>query len=295
MDTPETQETETLETQTTGTETTPVEVKQDAPKFSWKSNLPADFANSPTMQKYPDSKDGLVDAVKSHLELQKMLGHDKVPIPKDANDTAAMAIFKKAFRIPEKPEGYGLPDVEVPKDMPGLSFDKGRFSAAVHKHNLTPEQAKGLWGEFAESMKTDYASSVKKYQDDLALTVNALRGEWGDAYASKVELGQMVINKFSSDQEMNDFVTATLAKDPRGVKFLAKIGDQFAENKIGDFKYQRHSLTPEEAEREIAAIRNDPNHPYNNEKIPQRDRDKAIDYVNSLYIALNRARTPIRP
>ena len=67
-----------------------------------------------------------------------------------------------------------------------------------------------------------------------------------------------------------------------GIKFLAKIGEQFAENKIGDFKYQRHALTPEEIDREISSIRNDMNHPYNNEKLPRADRDKAIEYVNNL-------------
>jgi hypothetical protein len=63
------------------------------------------------------------------------------------------------------------------------------------------------------------------------------------------------------------------------------LGDQFAENKIGDFKYQRHSMTPEEADREISAIRNDANHPYNNDKATQAERDRAIDYVNSLISA----------
>ena len=262
----------------------------EPPAFSWKNQLSPDFANSPTMQKYADTKDGFNDAVKAHLELQKMMGHDKVPIPKGPDDPA-MVLFKKAMKIPDTAEGYGLTDVQVPENMNGVSFDKGKFAEALHKFNLTPYQAKGLWGAYTEMVKQQHANIVKETKDAVTNATNLLRSEWGDAYQSKVELGQLVINKFSDSQEMNDFVTAVLVKDPRGVKFLAKIGEQFAENKIGDFRYQRHSQTPEEIQREIDLIVSDLNHPYNNPKALQLDHDRAVDYVNTLRAALNRAKT----
>ena len=268
----------------------PPDAPPAAAPFSWKANLSQDFANSPTVKKYADTKDGLNDAVKAHLELQKLLGHQKVPIPKGPNDTAAMAMYKQAFQIPEKPEGYALPDAEIPASMPGLALDKSRFAAAIHQHNLTPAQAKGLWSIFVETAKGDYAASVKGYEDTVSASANQMRAEWGDAYESKVALGQMVINKFAENAAMNDFVTSVMVKDPRGIKFLASIGEQFAENKIGDFQYQRHSLTPEEIQRELSAIRANAEHPYNNEHAPRAERDAAISYVNSLYEALNRTR-----
>lgn len=258
--------------------------------FAWKKELAPDLANAPSMQKFPDTKEGFNEAVKSHLSLEKLLGNEKVPIPKNKDDVAAMALFKKAMGIPDKPEGYGLPDVEIPANLKGLSFDKNTFAKIVHDNNLTPEQVKNLYASYTDMTKQAYAGVIKQQQDRVTTVINQLRQEWGDAYQSKIELGQMVINKFSADKEMNDFVTATLVSDPRGIKFLASIGDQFAENKIGDFKYQRHSPTPEEAEKEIAEIRGNPNHPYNNDKIPQKERDRAIEYVNSLIRAIQRAK-----
>jgi hypothetical protein len=253
-----------------------------APTFAWKANLAPDLANAPSMKKFDDTKDGFNEAVKSHLLLEKLLGYDKVPIPKSKDDSVAWGIFSKAMGIPDKPEGYALPDAEIPATMKGLSFDKSKFSEIVHQNKLTPEAAKGLWGAYTEMTKQTYAKALKDQEEKLTGLINQMRGEWGDAYQSKVELGQMVINKFSENQETNDFVTSTLSSDPRGIKFLAKIGDQFAENKIGEFKYQRHSLTPDEAQREIDAIRMDAKHPYNNEKASQGERDRAIDYVNNL-------------
>ena len=266
----------------------PVETHQE---FTWKSNLNPDFANSPTIKNFPDTKEGFNSAVKSHLELQKMMGYEKVPIPKGPQDTVAMEAFKKAFKIPEKPEGYSLQDPTLPDIMKDHKFDKAAFQAGLHKHNVTPDQAKGLWETYTEMVKGQYAKALKDHQDHVAQVGNTMRQEWGEAYQSKVEMGQMVINKFSENQDMNDWLTTVLSKDPMGVKFLSKIGEQFSENKIGDFKYQRHSLTPDEIDRELSSIRGDMNHPYNNEKVPQADRLKAIDYVNNLIAAKQRMKT----
>ena len=252
------------------------------PAFTWKSNLLADYAGSPTMQKFPDTKDGFNDFAKSHLSLEKMLGNEKVPIPKGPDDLAAKAIFNKAMGIPTTADGYALPDIDVPDSLKGLTFDKAKFQEAVFKRELTPTAAKGLWDDYTKMAKEAYADALKKRNESLTGMINGLRSEWGEAYQSKVELGQMVINKFSADKEMSDFLTAILTQDPRGIKFLASVGDQFAENKIGDFKYQRHSLTPEEAQNEIDIIKRDMKHPYNDPKATEAEHNRAVDYVNSL-------------
>lgn len=250
--------------------------------FSWKSNLPADFANSPSMLKYPDTKEGFAESVRSHLELERLLGYEKVPIPKGKDDAAAWAVFSKAMGIPDKPEGYALPDVQLPESLNGKTFDKARFSALAHKQRLTPEATKGLWADYTEAQKEIYAKAQDEHKQLILNNMNQLKGEWGEAYQAKVETGQMVLNKFCTSTEMNDKLTAMLTSDPDGIRFLSIIGDQFSENKIGDFKYQRHSLTPDEAQNEWDAIRADMSHPYNNEKAPKTARDAAIARVNEL-------------
>lgn len=260
-----------------------VSTQSSAEQFSWKTKLPADIANSPTMQKFEDSQDGFAKAVESHLSLEKLLGHEKVPIPKGKDDVEGWNRFQKAMGIPDKADAYGLPDVEVPEGMKGMTYDKQKFAETVHAFKLTPEQAKGLWEAYTGMTKEAYSKAMKSHQENLTQVVNQLRSEWGDAYDTNVELGQLVINKFCDNQEAQDFITATLLKDPRGVKFLSKVGGQFAENKIGEFGYKKFSLTPEQAQAEIDAIVRDQNHPYNNERATKPERERAIDYVNNLY------------
>jgi hypothetical protein len=261
-----------------------------ASAFSWKSHLSADIKGSPTLAKFEDTPEGLGKAMESHLNLEKLLGQDKVPIPKDENDKEGWNRFSKAMGIPDKAEGYGLPDAEIPESMKAITFDKNKFAEVVHAYKLTPSQAKGLWKSYTDMSMQAYSKVLEEHKQTMTNVVNQLRSEWGDTYETNVELGQTVINKFSADKDTEDWLTATLSKDPRGVRFLAKVGNQFAENKVGEFTMKRFSLTPEQADAEINNILKDPKHPYNDEKASEGERNSAIDYVNALYAMIAKAK-----
>ena len=249
---------------------------------SWKQGLSEDLRNSPLLQKFEDSIEGLTKAFESHANLEKLLGHEKVPIPKGVDDVEGWNRLSKAMGIPDKAEGYGLPTPDMPKELGEISVDKNKFAEIAHSLKLTPSQAKGLWEAYTNELKGSYEGFQKKQAETLANTVNILRSEWGDAFETNVELGQEVINKFCDSQEQADLITNVLAQHPDGVKFLSKIGNQFAENKIGDFQVKKFSLAPEEAYNEWQKIIRDENHPYNNERATSKEREAAIDYVNSL-------------
>ena len=96
----------------------------------WKSSLNTDIRNSSLLQKFEDTPEGLNKELESHASLEKLLGHEKVPIPKDVNDVEGWNRFSKAMGIPDKAEGYGLADAQVPEDLKNLGFmtDKNKFS-----------------------------------------------------------------------------------------------------------------------------------------------------------------------
>lgn len=254
---------------------------------AWKASLREDLRGSPLLAKFEDTPDGLNKAIESHANLEKLLGHEKVPIPKGPDDKEGWNRFSKAMGIPDKAEGYGLPDIEVPK---GLEVDKGKFAEIAHSLKFTKAQTNELWKVYNQMNVDAYTQQMAAHEKSITDTINRLKAEWGEAYNVNVELGQMVINKFSPDKEANDFITAVLSQDPRGIKFLAKIGEQFAENKIGEFQVKRFSMSPDQAREEWHKIIKDPNHPYNNDKASPSERQAAIDYVNSLIAAANRGK-----
>ncbi len=259
---------------------------------SWKDSLSADLRDSAVVKKFEDTPEGLAQAMESHNNLEKLLGHDKVPIPKGVEDVEGWNRFSKAMGIPDNAEMYGLPDANLPEEMKGMTIDKNKFAEVAHAHKLTPEQAKGLWKTYTEINTQAYIDAKKGLDTQLQETINRLKGEWGDAYNVNVELGQMVINKFAEDQESNDYITSILSKDPRGIKFLAKIGDQFAENKFGEFQMKKFTLGPEEAQKEIDRIKNDMDGPYMNAsgKYTAQEHQAAVDRVNSLIASIQRAK-----
>ncbi len=252
---------------------------------SWKKGLPADYINSPTLQKFEDTPDGLSKAMESHLNLERLLGHQKIPLPKDDKDVEGIKLFNKALGVPDTADGYQLKDAVIPDNLKniGTEIDKRAFADVMLKRGVPPRYVNGLWEDYVQMSLAAANKYITDNDAHLAELSNGLRKEYGDAYDAKVELGQLVINKFSADDEMNDFITATMLKDARGVKFLANIGGQFAENQIGEFKYQRgFSFTPETAQAELSKIRNDPNHPYLNPKATTEEHMAAVEYVNKL-------------
>jgi hypothetical protein len=258
----------------------------------WKNSLSADLRGAPFLQKFEDTPEGLGKAFESYGNLEKLLGHEKVPIPKGPDDKEGWSRFSKALGIPDKATEYGLPDVKVPDAVKGSTVDKSRFAEIVHAHKLTPDQAKGLWKVYNEIGVEQYNKAMQEHQKKMTESINRLKGEWGDAYDTNVELGQLVINKFADDQESNDFITAVLSSDPRGIKFLAKVGEQFAENKVGEFQMKRFSLAPEEAQSEIDKMVKDLDGPYMNQgnKFSGAEHQAAIDRVNALRAMINRVK-----
>ena len=264
------------------------------PITSWKASLRTDLKDSPFSQKFEDTPDGLNKAMESYGNLERLLGHEKVPIPKDVNDVEGWNRFSKAMGIPDKAEGYGLPDAKLPESMvkSGLTLDKNQFAEVMHAHKVHPSAVKGIWETYQKMNIDAYSKAMTQHQESLTKTVNSLKGEWGDAYQTNVELGQMVINKFSQDQEMNDYLTTVLSQDPRAIKFLAKIGDQFAENKVGEFQMKRFTLAPDEAREEALKMSRDLDGPYMNQKnkFTDKEHQASIDRYNMLIGTSQRGR-----
>jgi hypothetical protein len=252
---------------------------------AWKERIAnADVRNS--LSKFDDTPEGIGKLAESYNNLEQLLGRDKVPIPKDINDVEGWNRLSKALGVPDKAEGYGLADASIPADLAqmGLTLNKNEFAEVMHAHKVPPGAVKGIWDVYQQKAIGAYKQAMVKQKEQLTNTVNTLRGEWGDSYDTNVELGQMVINKFSDSKETNDKITALLSRDPAGIKFLAKVGEQFAENKVPEFQMKRFSLAPEEALEEVTKIKMDMDGPYMNSKgrWTPKEHDAAVDRVNHL-------------
>lgn len=195
------------------------------------------------------------DLALSYKNLEKLLGSEKVPLPKDANDTEGWERLFKAAGRPDAPEAYGLDKVEGADP----EFSKAA-AAAFHKAGLNPQQAAGLVEFYGAQAKAVQEAQDAAFAQQSQLDMGALQKEWGPAYDAKIEAGRRAAKMAGVD---GDF----LAKMERAVgsaeltKFFAKIGEATSESTFrsggsqgGDSSF----LTPAAAAEQKAALLKDP-------------------------------------
>jgi len=246
----------------------------------WYTGLHPDLASNPTLQKYKTAE----EAHKGHLELQKTLGSDRVSWPRDSSDEAGWAEVHKRMGVPEKADGYNLDFIKAPEGSGVENFDRFAFQEQMHGIKATPEQAKQLWENYTNMISGSIKTSQDEFQRDVDNAKAEMQQKWGEAYETKIQRGQDVINNFAKDEDQANRITAGLAKDPFGMEFLAKIGDMMAESNIGGFQEkQSFTLSPNEARMELDKVKANPD--YNSDDI--RVRQPLINRADDLMRMLN--------
>jgi hypothetical protein len=241
---------------------------------AWYASLDGDYNQHPSIQKFSDAN-GLA---KSYLSLEKMMGQDKIVMPKEETDVEGWNSLYGRLGVPETAEGYGLVQPEgVPEGLQDAQMDVKAFAEIAKGLNLTPKQAKGLQTEYADMITGIYNTSEAGKATEMENAKAELTNEWGLAYNEKINLAQNVLTQFAGDKAEFDYINAKIGNDPKAVKMLAKIGAQFSEGSLGDFKPSgSFTKTPAEAKGEYDAIMNDTSDPY------WSGDQSRVDYVMSL-------------
>ena len=254
-----------------------------SPDWAKQLGLPEAFA----------SKFKTVDgALKSYANLEKMLGNqNKVAVPGDNASKEEIALFRSKIGVPEKADGY---KINKPEGLPDELWGADRvtaYQAKAHELGLTAKQAEGLAAWQAEKLGGDVKANQATIQASRDATVAELKQEWGGNFEANVALAEkgaaaagLTADVLKSTPELSNnphFIRAMqavalkLGEDRSAANIRAASGGNLAVN------------TPEAAAMEIAKIRGDANHAYNNPKASPRDREAAVNYVQKLYAIKN--------
>lgn len=213
---------QTAHEQATGTTTAATTTAAD-----WKSALPEDIRNSPSLADY-HTLEGLA---KSHVNLQRMLGADKIAVPKAGDEEGARAAFK-ALGMPDAPEGYGF---KAPEKIPdGMQYNAEldtRIAGIFHGAHLTGAQAakvrEGLLaivGQGAtESLDATKQAEAQRLQS-IQQGEQALKAEWGQAFDQRGRAAGAAINKFLSPETIAALDAAGVANNPALIKDMYSLG-----------------------------------------------------------------------
>lgn len=132
-------------------------------ELDWRSSLPENWnaplrgedgverevplREHPALRKY-GSKD---EAVKALVHAQRLLGRRPdgfVRVPGDDAAPEDHAEFRAALGLPEAPDGYGLPELELPEGFELREELRTGYLEKAHALGLTPAQVSGLYEWF---------------------------------------------------------------------------------------------------------------------------------------------------
>jgi hypothetical protein len=189
----------------------------------WKAGLPADIRAEASLA---DIKD-IASLAKSYVHAQKMVGVEKLPMPKDNWTPEQHNEFWAKLGRPETPDGYKVP--EVP-DMPVNKEAVAPYLKAMHEAGLTGKQAEKVLGFYMN----EQAGAVKKAQESFEQSrqagEQALRQEWGNDFNLNVAKAQSIVRQFGNEDLLQKIEASGLGNDPAFIKMMAKAATPFVED-----------------------------------------------------------------
>lgn len=191
-----------------------------------------------------------------YANLEKLLGGDKIALPKDENDPAWADVWKKLGAL-EKPEEYAsqVKPVEGTPDLdPGFV---GAMSDLAAKARLTPAQWNTLVAGYQELSKAAAAEEAAA-GPDIDAEFAAFKAELGakaDAVIADAQRAGLAAKM--TPEESATMMTAFGVK--RAMEIMNDLGSKFGkEAGFIEGKGPQGQMTPEMARARIAELGNDP-------------------------------------
>ena len=256
---------------TTTAEGVTQETMDGPPEIEPGVRVPEKFWDKDTKQIKSD------DAIKAYVNLEKLVGRDKVVMPTSDDDEEGWERVHSAFR-PEAPEAYEFAAPEMPD---GMAYDddlEQSYRNAAYANGLHPKQAQALHDMFVKRQIEQQAEWSKHQAEQRAKLTNDLQREHGQQFPAVLQRNKTIMEKYA-DPDFKQFLDETnQGNDPRMVRFLDRIGrDMGGETKlVGN---PQPTAQPADLDAAIASFRSknekalmDNSHPDHNRLVAEQNK-----------------------
>jgi hypothetical protein len=187
----------------------------------------------------------------SYSHLEKLIGRDKIAIPKDGDSEAWDAVFERLGR-PRSAEDY---EIAVPEGVPRDEAFEARMRGLFHSAGLTRAQVSALsedWHSYlgAEGERAEQQRIAKAEDEETAL-----RSEWGGSYDRNMEQARRAARRFGEAATIDGLEEAV--GRAAVFKMFARIGSAMAEDDLNGEAGESFSSTGS-VRSQIAALKADP-------------------------------------
>ena len=264
---------------------TPAEVASGSGSRSeFLQQLPEEIRDHPSLQSINDVGNlGL-----SFVNAQRLIGADKIPLPKNPTEDDLSNIYSKLGR-PDEPSGYAIQaDGQILTEG-----DVNTYTDIAHKLGLSKAQANGILDYYRSSIQQTTEAMSKEAQQEKQMIEESLKAEWGANYDAKVNQANRAVADIAGEDLLNMVLEdgTKVGNHPAFIKAFANFADfknsvtkedTISENSVN------YRMSPADAQSKIDSIMNDKSHPYWDRKNAVA-RDKAVKEVQDLYEMLNGA------
>ena len=193
-----------------------------------------------------------VELANGYRNLEKLLGGEKIPMPKGAEDKDGWSRVYDALGRPKSADDYGL---QVPE---GGSPEFAKAAAGkFHELGLSKGQAEALTAWYNEQAQAQMGATQQAQGAKVEQDLQALKGEWGGAYEENIELGRRAAREFGMDADKLTALENALGTGEM-LKFMSRIGRGLTEHNFeGGRSATGFGMTPEAAQQRISQLRED--------------------------------------
>lgn len=173
------------------------------------------------------------DAVKAYVDVQPLIGADKVIMPKDWNDKTQVAAFNKSMGVPEKAEGYKLGEVLTGKLPQGFKLNEplvGQFQSIALEAGLSPRQAATAAEKFMLYQVEEQRTATQTATVERANALNAFKKERGTAYDTDIAMAQKFLVNYGSEELKQILIKTGMGDSPIVIAAFAKAGASLRED-----------------------------------------------------------------
>jgi len=250
-------------------------VQEQAPETpSWRSSLPEDIRDDPSLKPLQD----INSLAKSYVHSQKMLGSDKVIVPGKYAEPSEWRQFYHKAGLPEEVKDYEITSADTESDEE--FFDD--YKKASHKAGVLPSQAQEMFNWYMDKAN----SEVKRQEEESAKmiegSINTLKTDWGSSYDSRLKAARTAVNHFGDDKLKDYLDKSGMGNDPNLIRVFSKVGETLSDDSFkGESDKGNYGRTPEQAQVEINEIMANPKHPYFDKQHP--NHKKALEDMQRLF------------
>jgi len=194
------------------------------------------------------------DLGRSYLNLEKLLGREKVPVPVDDNDEEGWNRWYAATGRPEAPDKYEFERPDLPQDLQYDEDTEKSFREWAHINGLNKKQAKNLYDAYVKTQVERHAAWHNGQKQSRAKIEGDLRREYGNQYDGKVNLAKTAIREFADPDYLAWLDESGMGNDPRMIRAWIRVGEKMT----GETKLKgtpAPQAAPQDLDRAIADFR----------------------------------------